>query len=238
MNSHTDNHMKAYVNSHGDRVMRVSDVIKTLSKDELIRWANKIGLQGIAYEDKLNEEANVGSLCHDMIEHFTTPGRLAILDYDQYKISDERHDLKLKVRRAIDSFMKWYRDLIHPYKVLHTEFVVVGENLGGTIDCIIEDWEDPHKVIFVDYKTSRMFVLTQFLQLAAYAMLYEENYGEGTVGGVMVVKLDKYDGHKAKAKLIRRKKLIPLMQMFRKLFEVTIYKKSLEKSFYNIADDI
>lgn len=236
MGKHTDNHVKVYINAHGDHVMRVSEVIKTLGKDELIRWANRIGLQGVSYDAKLNEEANVGSLCHDMIEHYTTPGKLAILDYDAYDII--YHDLKLKVRRALESFLLWYKNRKHPYKVLHTEFVVVGEYLGGTIDCIIEDWDDPHKVIFVDYKTSRMFMLTHFLQLAAYAMLYEEIYGEGRVGGIMVIKLDKYDGTKAKAKLIRRKKLVSLMQMFRKLFEVTVFKKALEKSVISDAEDI
>ena len=46
---HTDNNYKYYVNSHGEHVMRVSEVIKILSKEQFAVWANMLGFKGVNY---------------------------------------------------------------------------------------------------------------------------------------------------------------------------------------------
>jgi len=226
----TNNNLKAYVNKNGDRVPRVSEVIKTLAKDSLITWANFLGFKHIDYRKELERTRNIGSLCHDVLEGYFDKNRLADIDFDRFDITD--HDSKLEVRRALESFIKWYKNFIktHTYNVKFTEFVVVGNTLGGTIDCGIDGWKDPDKVIFVDYKTSSDFYLTQFLQLAAYTMIYEEVYGENTVEGVMVVRLDK-KGKRGEARFLSRKYMNEYILCFQCLYDVTMGIKFLNTNF-------
>ena len=64
MGKHTDHSYRYYVNKHGEKVRRVSDVIKILAKDSITIWANMLGLKGIKYKDELERTANIGSICH------------------------------------------------------------------------------------------------------------------------------------------------------------------------------
>lgn len=215
------NNYKVYYNANGQRVMRVSNVIQTLSKKELIKWANKLGLQGLEYETELNRAANIGSLCHDVLEKYMDPTQLAWYDCDEFAVT-EVEDIQ-QFHMAWRSFVRWYKKFTkeRPMNIVFRERVIVGENLGGTIDCAIEGWKDPNKLIFVDYKTSSGFYLTQFLQLAAYVMIYEELYGPDTIEGVMVILLNK-KGKKAKARFIPRKNLDQYILCFQCLMDVTL----------------
>lgn len=233
----TDNNSyRYYINSKGEKVKRVSDVIKILAKDQLMVWANMLGFKGIVYKKELERTANIGSLFHSVIEMYFNKNYLAEVDFDEFDITTEND--KLEAKRAIDSFFIWYKKLIRTrkYKVKFTELVVVGELLGGTIDCGIEGWEDPKKVIFVDYKTSGDFYLSQFLQLAAYVMLYEEVYGPDTVEGIMVVRADKKVGKAAKARYLPRNKIDPFILCFQCMYDVAIGTDILNKNLRELTE--
>lgn len=228
--THTNNNDKTYINADGQRVMRVTEVIRKLSKDSIPFWANSLGFRGISYKKELDRTANIGSMGHDVIEHFITPGKLAIMDYEAYDIS-EAYD-RIQANRMIHSIIKWIKSMRkkNKFEVIATEKVVVGKMLGGTIDCIIKGWDDPDKVIFVDWKSSG-FYLSQFLQLAGYIIIYEELHGENTVEGVMVVASDKKTGEKAEAMYMPRKKMKPILHMFQSLFKTAYFDKVLEPVF-------
>jgi len=210
-----------YINADGEKVMRVSDVIKMIGKESLMVWANMLGLKGIDYKEELDRTANIGSLCHSVVENYFNPKRMAFVDYEEFGIDDP--DDVQEVNNALDNFFDWFEEFSkhRRYHVKFTEQVVVGKELGGTIDCGIDGWEDPDKVIFVDYKTAKDFFLTQFLQLAAYAMLYEEVHGPDTVEGVMVILMSKKKNKKTRARFISRKDLDPFIVCFQCLFDVT-----------------
>ena len=234
----TDNNYKYYTNKHGERVMRVSDVIKILAKDQLLIWANMLGFKHISYRDELNRTANIGSLCHEVIEKYFRKGVLATVDYEDWNVSD--YGDKLEVKWALQSFFTWFRKFTetHTYKVKFTERVIVGEHLGGTIDCGIDGWEDPDKVIFVDYKTSKSFYLTQFLQLAAYVMLYEEVEGKDTVEGIMVVRLSKDYDKKAEGRFISRKNLEPFIICFQCMYDVACGTRMLQSNLTELTEKL
>lgn len=233
----TDNNYKAYINKYGERVMRVSEIIKLIAKEQITIWANMLGFKGIKYKDELERTVNIGSLCHSVIEKYFNKRYLADIDYDEYDISD--YGDKLEVRYALDSFFNWLSEFLkhHTYNVKFTEKVVVAENFGGTIDCGIDGWKDPDKVIFVDYKTSSSFYLTQFLQLAGYVIAYEENYGEDTVEGIMVVRLNKKGG-KAEARFINRKNLEPFILCFQCLFDTASGVKMLQSNLTELTEKL
>lgn len=230
----TDNNRKNYINSRGETVRRVTSVIKTLSKDQLLYWANRIGLQGISYSKELTRTSNIGSFCHSVIEQYVRKDCIAAFDFMEFHI-ESQHDRR-EAMNALNSFEKWLKKFknSHTFHVKFTEKVVVGENLGGTIDCGIDGWKDPDKVILVDYKTSSGFYFTQFLQLSAYVMLYEEVYGENTVEGIMVVRLDK-KGKPGEARFIARKHLDEFILCFQCLYDVTIGVETLNRRFSDIT---
>lgn len=236
--SKTDNHNKYYLNSKGERVMRVSEVIKILAKDQLITWANMLGFKHIDYKQELERTANIGSLCHDVLENYFDKNRLAVIDYDEFNITD--YGDKKEVVNALDSFFRWYKHMrkTRTYKIKFTEFVIVGENLGGTIDCAIEGWDDPDKVIFVDYKTSKSFYLTQFLQLAAYVMLYEEVHGKNTIEGIMIVRLEKRKDKDAEAWFIHRDNLDPFITCFQCMFDTARGTKILNHHLRSMVERV
>ena len=235
MGKKTDNNHKYYTNRRGEHVMRVSDVIKVLAKEQLIVWANMLGFKGVSYRKELERTANIGSLCHAVLEAYFDPRRLAEIDFDEFGITSESD--KLEARRALDSFFDWFKNFskYYTYHVKFTEKVVVGENLGGTIDCGIDGWDDPDKVIFVDYKTSKTFYLTQFLQLAAYVMIYEEVYGRNTVEGVMVVKLSKSEDEPAEARFLPRNKIDPFILCFQCMYDVACGTRILDKNLRGLT---
>lgn len=235
---HTDNNYKYYVNLHGEHVMRVSEVIKILSKEQIAVWANMLGFKGVKYKDELERTANIGSLFHSVIEMYFNKKTIAVTDFEYYHIETDSD--KKEALRAINSFFLWFRKFIkhHTYDVVFTEKVVVGENLGGTIDCGIAGWKDPEKVIFVDYKTSSEFYLTQFLQLAAYVMIYEEIYGKNTVEGIMVVRANKKEDKPAKARFLSRKNMDPFILCFQCMYDVAIGTSILNKNLREVTEVI
>lgn len=233
---HADNHNKMYINEDGDRVLRVTEVIKVLAKDQLIVWANMLGFKGIDYKKELERTANIGSLFHGVAEQYMDKKRLAIIDYEEYGVWGFQS--RLEATNAIKSFFKWHDSLSKPYNVAFTEKVVIGKHLGGTIDCGIQGFKDPKKVIFVDYKTSPNFYLTQYLQLSGYVKIYEEKFGKDTVEGVMVILADKKKGNKARAMLIERDRLDPLITCFECLYNTAVATRYLNDVWYDLGEDI
>lgn len=236
MSKKAGNNYRYYINRNGERVMRVTDVIKILAKEQLLLWSNALGFKGIKYRDELERTANIGSLCHDVLQSYFNPHRLAEVDYDKFGVED--YGDRAEVINALESFFVWYKNFtkLHTYSVKFTERVVVGENLGGTIDLGIDGWKDPKKVIFVDYKTSGDFYLTQFLQLAGYVTIYEEVEGPDTVEGIMVVRLSKKAGKKAEARYISREKLDPFILCFQCMLDVAVGTRILDTNLRELTE--
>lgn len=232
----TDNNGKVYINADGKRVMRVTEVIKYLSKEGLEGWANMLGFKHIDYKKELARTANIGTMVHSVIENFFAKDVLAVIDYDEYEVWGFQS--RLEASNAISSFFKWYDDHKDIYKIKFTERVVVGKNLGGTIDTAIEGFKNKNKVILIDYKTASGIYLSMFLQLIGYVIIYEEVYGEDTVEGVMVIQMDKKNGDKANARFISREKLEPLIMAFQCLYNTAVMMEYLNGTWYELTDRI
>ena len=234
--SKTDNHNKMYINKDGKRVLRITEVIKVLAKDSLLVWANMLGFKRISYRGELERTANIGSMVHSVLEDFNTPGTLAIDDPYKYGIYSYRD--QIEASNAIESFFKWYRVHRNLYRVKFTERVIVGNEVGGTIDLGLHGIQDPNKVILADYKTSGGLYLTMYLQLAGYIMIYEEEYGSDTVEGVVIFLLDKKNGEKAKASFMSRKRMQPYIDAFKILLQTAQITKLLETTYLDDTIDL
>lgn len=227
--SKTNNNYKVYVNADGERVMRITEVIKILAKDQLMVWANMLGFKRIDYKQELERTANIGSMIHGMIEDFNNPNVLAIIDYEKYGIYS--YGDMLEAKHAMMSFNKWYAKNKDIYKVVFTERVVVGKEVGGTIDTAIQGIKDPRKIILIDYKNSAAVQFSMILQLAGYVQLYEEVYGPDTVEGICILRFDKKHGDMAEECFIPREKLEPYISCFGCLLTTAKYTKLLERQF-------
>ena len=230
-----NNGNKVYINSDGEQVMRITEIIKVLAKDQITLWANMIGLKGISYKKELDRTAAVGTMMHAVLEDFMNPRKLAIIDYEEYDINDDE-SIK-ETRNSIESFIKWYKPMKPYFHVKFLEKEFVGKHYGGTIDCGIDGFENPNKVIFVDYKSSG-FYLSQFLQLAGYVRIYEELNGPDTVVGVMVIVMNKKDGSAAKARFIPRENMEMILVCFDCLYNTALMTKMLNSTWWRLGEDI
>lgn len=232
----TDNNHKMYINADGERVMRITEIISVLAKDQLATWANMIGLQGIKYRDELDRTANIGTMMHAVMEAYHTPGELAVFDFAEFGIYDYKS--QQEARNILMSIFKWMKDVQSWFHVVFVEKVVIGKKYGGTIDCGIKGRKDPKKVIFVDYKSSKDFFASQFIQLGGYVRVYEEVNGPDSVEGVMVIHADKKHGKKAKAFFIPRENMEPFMICFDCLYNTAVATKMLNVHWREFGEEV
>lgn len=232
----TDNNHKVYINADGERVMRITEIIKVLAKDQLMVWANMLGLEGISYRKEMIRTSNIGTMFHGVIEQYTTPGELAEIDFDAYEIYDYKS--RVEATNTLKSFFKWFDTVSSWYHIKFTEKVLVGKKYGGTIDCGINGRKDPNKVIFVDYKSSKDFYLSQVFQLAGYVRLYEEVEGPDTVEGIMIVHADKKNATPAKALYFSREALEPFLVGFDCLYNTAVVTRMLNTSWRDLGEEV
>lgn len=227
--SSSDNNSKIYVNKRGEPVLRISEVVKTLAKDQLILWANMLGFKRISYKHELERTANIGTFAHAMIELYYSDHSICYYDYEKYGIYGFMD--RQQAYNAANSFFKWLEKHERNYKVLETEKVMIGDKVGGTTDAIIQSPFNKDKIMICDYKTSSAIHFTHFLQAAGYVSLYEELYGKNKVDGVMIIRLDKKNGDIAESKMIRMDNLESYIVCFESLLTVATMTSVLQKSY-------
>ena len=229
-NMATDNHGKVYVNSKGKRVLRVSEVIKMLGKEQIAIWANMLGFKHIRYRDELERTANIGSMVHAILEDFSDETSLTAIDrFDDFGIYN--YSDKLEASNALQSFFSWYEKNYKLYKVIDTEVELVGEEYGGTTDIILQSPWHADRVLIGDYKTAKAVYFSMFLQAGAYISLYEEKHGEKSCDGAVIFQLDKKRGEKARPKFIDRKSMQKYIDAFQALLQVALHVHDIEKEF-------
>lgn len=135
-----------------------------LDKPFLVKWANKLGKQGIDVTEYTNKAAKQGTLIHKICESHFTKTEIDVSSYEE----DE-------LQRAENSFFKYL-----PFEKDHTVETIFCEKTltsaeyryGGILDayCIIDG-----KYTVVDFKTSKSISDEQVLQVSSYYQLLKEN---------------------------------------------------------------
>ena len=231
-----NNDKKTYLNSRGEKVFRVSEIIKSLNKEQIAYWSNSLGFKRISYKLELMRTANIGTAIHWAIEELNKhPGKEVHMNYEDFSIRSIQ-DMQ-EVTNGVNSYIKWKTKHSAKLRFLHHELSIVGEDFGGTLDAVIESFLSKDGVVLIDYKTSSAFRLTQFLQLAAYCYLYEKYVG-GKVDAIMIIRMDKKVGKIAEEKVVLRKDLDIFIELFRYLFLVTKLNLSLEESLNLLTHDL
>lgn len=147
----------------GTVVPGVTTVTGLLSKPSLVRWANKLGLEGIDASRVTEQSSRIGTLAHAMI-------RASLLGETYDPGQADPAELG-QAEEAFRCFLRWREG--HSLRPILCEASLVSEKLryGGTPDCYCMLDGDP---VLLDFKTGKRIYDEYFVQLAAYANLLRE----------------------------------------------------------------
>jgi hypothetical protein len=127
----------------------VTELIEMLDKPALMKWANKIGLDGIRLDDYKSKAKSQGISLHETVENFLKYGLLS---------DDENINEKIK---------KFFSDK----EVIGIEQPIENEHFKGRYDIKLK-WQG---LIFIaDFKSNSGVYFETKLQLAAYNMIENE----------------------------------------------------------------
>lgn len=150
-----------YINEKGNQVPSATTILKLINKPALQKWANIMGFKRRNTDDILERSADIGTTVHALIEKFMMK--------TDYVYTPTKHHDKYFIMCYLDNFLNWYKkNEVKPYDM---EIHMVSELYGGTVDFYGE--VNGLKTI-LDFKTSKAFHDTMFLQLGAYVQMLEE----------------------------------------------------------------
>ena len=154
---------RRYLTLDGNSYPSVTTVLNLVNKDKIMEWRKRVG------EEKANQigtqAANRGTAVHNIIE--------------KYINNEDTSDFLPHIQQSLQNL----KPLIdkHVTKVFATECPLYSDHLqlAGTCDAIVE-WDGVPTI--VDWKTSRrpkkkVDIPNYFMQLSAYAVMWEERTG-------------------------------------------------------------
>lgn len=173
--SKAKSHTSYYVigeNGKKVRVPGVTTITGVMDKPALVKWANNLGLQGIDSTKYVDELADIGTLCHWLIEQHVKGVKI---DQDMLKMHWTGSQIDLAENGYI-KFMEWEDK--HGFEMIGSELQLVSQNhwYGGTLDLYGVLKKDKDKRVLVDIKTSKGIFGEHKTQVAGgYGILAEEN---------------------------------------------------------------
>lgn len=172
-----------YFLKDGTRVPSVTTVLSRY-KDAggLIHWAWALGKEGKDYRQVRDDAASAGTMAHEAVE--------AWVKGEQPKFEGEEQVCQ-RAQKAFSNFLEWAER--SQLRVDKTEIPLVSERykFGGTFDAILVHG----KRAMGDWKTSNGLYPEYLAQIAAYAVLWEENFpDEPITGGFDLLRFDKEYG--------------------------------------------
>lgn len=131
------------------------------------------------------EAALAGTIAHDMIEQYVLAKGMPdpalieaemLLKHGAGTANAPEPDVERRARNSFRQFLEWWENT--RLTVTHTEMGLMSRKhrFGGTPDAIGRD--NRGRVVLIDWKTSNAVYGDYLYQLAAYALLIEENHPE------------------------------------------------------------
>lgn len=198
-----------YINDEGIEVASATSILKILNKPSLSRWANSLGWKRQSLDKTLESSSIKGTTIHDAIN--------AYLFGEKFKFEESEHCDKYTFMSALDNFITWKKN--NDFNPIWGEKKFVCDKFGGTVDLYCE--LDGKKTI-LDFKTSKAFYSSMFLQLAAYTYMLESKDYEVEQVAILIV-----NENYCKLKVIDRKDLneyidifLILTELFYKVYEL------------------
>lgn len=171
-----------YTLKDGTQVPSVTTITGRFKDPGGLYWWNwDQGRQGKDYNETRDDAATAGTIAHQMVE--------ALITGKKYTApADADVTIIRKAERARDNFSKWAKQTrLQP---VHTELRLVSETLrvGGTLDVTLID----DQLAIGDWKTGSGIYADMVIQVAAYGLLWEENFPDQPItGGYHILRFSK-----------------------------------------------
>ena len=202
-----------YINKYKEEVPSVTTILKILNKPFIAKWANSLGWKRQSYDKVLEESAARGTFVHELLhEYLFKEGK-------EFDLSDpDKLNFLYENINAFKEFLK-YNNLtpIWGEKSFSTD------TYGGTIDLLCDV---NGKKTIMDFKTSKRFYSSHFIQLGAYIQLLE--YNDIYVDQVGICRIK--DGE-VETKFIDRYDMDKYIELFNKLTDVFYIVYELNKEW-------
>lgn len=178
-----------YKDKEGKRVPSVTTICgKFKSGENLIAWANRLGLEGKDYRQERQKAADAGTVAHKMVEAF-------LRGEDWNDDGNFAPNVVAKGKVAFQNFMRWQDGT--KVEIMHAEVPLVSNihKFGGCLDAIGICKTTHEGVALFDWKSSNGIWPEYLYQIAAYKILWEENFDDRLiVGGCHLCRFSKEDG--------------------------------------------
>lgn len=172
-----------YYNSQGRRVPAVTTICRQLgwSTDNLLGWANRVGLEGLTLDQAREPAANIGQIAHAMAEAYIKGETL-----DTSKVAPE---LLEPAQRSFGEYKEWHDQNV--VEVLACEVPLVSETLqyGGRMDLVFIDRQG--RVVMSDLKTGSGLYGDQLVQVAGYGILWGEHHSDRPIERYQLIRVDR-----------------------------------------------
>lgn len=193
-------------------------VLGLLNKPYLLIWANKLGKDGIDYDDYVGLTRKRGILVHSILESYISKKEISLENYSE-------DDIAKAEGLFFNHFLPWVKE--NNFKSIFSEKEFVSENnkFGGIVDAY---GEVNGKKTLIDFKTSSQIYDEHLIQLVSYWHLLEENGIE--VEQAMIINL-KRDTQELEVKVIDKNFLLfdSYWRLFLSLVDVYFAKKEATK---------
>lgn len=148
----------------------VSTITNLLDKPALVRWANKLGLQGIDSTKYTSEKAEIGTLAHSMLLCHLKKIKTDTSEYSQVIID--------KAENCFLSYLNWEKK--HKVEPILIEEPLVSEThrLGGTPDFY---GKVDGELTLMDFKTGNGIYPEHWYQVAGYSIILNKDYPKSFV---------------------------------------------------------
>lgn len=200
----------SYQDSAGIKVPATTTIIGRFKESGgLLYWANKCGLNGQTLDQAREPAATAGTMAHELVEAHLRG------DPDP-KLVGEKDTIE-KAKAAFATFLKWQRQCSLEFKHVEVPLVSDQHRFGGRLDAI---GIVGNELVLCDFKTSNSVYVDYTLQMAAYKVLWEENYPDHPiVGGFHLLRFAKEEGDFAHHHFPKLDKEVAVFLTMRKLFD-------------------
>lgn len=171
-----------YHTKDGERVPSVTTILSRFKEaGGLIHWAWTMGKEGKDYREERDRAADAGTIAHAAVENWI----------HGEPVTFDGSEVSAKAQKSFGAFLEWASQT--SLTVTQTELPLVSEKyrFGGTFDAILVK----NQRAMGDWKTSNAIYPEYLAQIAAYAILWEENFPEQPIeGGFHLLRFDKEYG--------------------------------------------
>lgn len=204
---------KRYKTKDGTIVPGVTTIIGQLDKPALVRWANKMGLEGIDTAKYTDEKKEIGTLAHYLI--------LCHLKQISPITSDFSPVVVDKAENCFLSYLNWEKQHKIEPDLIEEPLVSETDRFGGTPDLYGKVDGKPE---LLDFKTGNAIYSDYWFQIAGYGILLEER--KHTIKNYRILNIPRTE---SEAFLEEQKSNINIQtKIFRNLLNIHYLKKELK----------